>query len=103
MKIKRLMILALFAKKDDKKFFTAVIDKKLYMISPTVQDMARKGEINEVEFVEDGEVTTLDGTKLPTFKVKDMVESKLSIIDTAIKIKTHAITKEDLEMAISLA
>jgi len=97
------MILALFAKKDDKKFFTAVIDKKLYMISPTVHDMTRNGEITEIEFVEDGEVTTLDGTKLPTFKVKDMIESKLSNIDTAIKIKAHGITKDDLELAISLA
>lgn len=101
-KFSRLEVVSFFAKGEGKKLNTAVIDGKLYMCNDTVLSMCRNREVNSVEFVEEGKVTTKTGDELITFKVSALEESNRGLIDLAGTIKSAGLTKEDIALAESL-
>lgn len=105
-KLSRLAILALFAKKDEGKFFTHVtVDKELLMISPSLMDMCKDNLIRSVEFQESGDILkSKDGTELKTFKVvtDSIEESNAKLIPLAATIKSQGLTQNDIDLAKTL-
>lgn len=52
-----------------------VTDNKMLVISKTVFNACVNGEVDEVEFEENGNITTADGSNMPSFAVKDYTDS----------------------------
>lgn len=71
------------------KSYIYVDGNKMYVISVTVYNMVKSGQISEVEFAEGGDLKNDDGTlAFNTMKVKDWTESvtaKLSRVTAEIE------------------
>jgi len=102
MKKNRLEIIAQFSKKETGKLFTSIVGENMFMCSPTIVDMARKMELSEVTFVQEGELETPTGAKFKTWKVSAIKETSIGIVAVAVQVKQAGLTKDDLDVAREL-
>ena len=77
MKKTRNEILALGMKpKEGKTMFKIMENGNTLLYTATIHRMCEKKEIDEIEFVEDGELTMSDGTVMKTWKVTKFTDSE---------------------------
>lgn len=80
-------IIAMFNKSKSGKSWIYVDNQTMYVISDSVYNMVKNGEITEIEFAAGGELKNDDGSlAFNTMKVKDWTESLASRAAAANKV-----------------
>lgn len=83
--------------------FVLVTDGKMLVISETVFNKCVAGEINEVEFEANGEVTLADGTNMPSYAVKDYTDSAMGKLKLGQQLAAYAEGVDQAKVAAALA
>lgn len=80
--------------KDGKTMYKLVEDKNMLLLSPDVFAMCKKKEISKVIFVENGELTMQDGSKMTSYKVADFVESEIATLNESTELDMAKLNAE---------